>query len=1338
MDSKAVSTRSTHALLVTVIVLSLHCIHAQNLVGYTYSCTILGTQDVFADIGGQGFSYSPDPLQECKNYVSGQTNDVRYTGTSHYGPPPDYFTYWVYECRYCVNNPCPTLTSGWYYNTVNSCNSAALRSCSPGMYPINGASCVYCDAGSYKGTTSNSLCTPCTAGSSTSTPGSVACSPCNAGFYSNGGASTCSACGAGTESVSAGASVCTSCGRGYYSQAGGTCSPCPIGKYAGGTGSQSCVNCGPGTYAPFLGMSVCLACSSGVYVINNNVFNCIYQADSDSVCSYGTYSWDGNPPCAFYGTTMAGSIGAGPHASHMCAILTSDNITTTVSCWGYNMYGEQGVSDSSPVSFSMVRGRPPVSLPAGAIVRKVVAGRYFTCVMFGDARISCFGISSEYGEVGQGGVPDVGKNPALMGDRLPYVQLPAGRTVRNIAAGFRHVCVVFVDGKIACWGYGYYGQLGIGSQASIGSRPGEMGDALQLAQLPANIRFDEVSCGQWFTCALSYPSSVYCWGSGYNNALGPGIYPMGYAPGQMGSNMRPVPFPSYFIDITAISCGSDFACALDTSGRVMCWGGNTYGQLGRGIATTVPTTVQPVLFPSSLRAVSISCGFSHACALFQDGNIGCWGDNGNGQVGIRLPGSGASQFVGDSMDEVGEYMRLVMLPAGRRAISVSCGLYTTCAILSNRSTVCWGSWPTLPATPALSIGGRSDSMGDSLELISLPLPRNGPGLFWNGTGLYPCPAGTYKLGYGPPACTACDASTPDWVTLCGCPAGAYSSAPVSLSDCSVCPAGTYSQWNSGACTRCSYGTYSLANSSGCSTCDVPSGWHAAHPSAWEYLMEPSVNTQPNCSVTCRDGKSLTFDGLCLSASEVTARCVATCGDGSYSVGCSAQSPGSCVDCTSVCPIGSQTYNAGCGGVSPGECKTCKPSPTKCADSTYYISGCPGPGWPQTDGTCTSCMYGCDASTHYKEDCVWNSSGTCQACSERCPAGQYAVDCGGLNRSGTCVSCDYCASGSYAQGCGGTSSGTCVSCADVYTACEAGAPGGCYALGCAGSAPGDPTLCDGGTGYYMQGCGLNSSGSRVLCGSTCSAGQYVQGCFGRHAGTCGSCSTSTPAGRYLDGCGGTSSGSEKSCNSGYYSTAVGATSEATCQACSLRATSGQGATACVCARGTYSPTGDASDCRQCLPHTYQTATGATTCTECALGTAMFNTYGATSNNCLPCGSPLHPAGTHATVPSNGYRTRGCEWACNAGYEAYNDARGEGCTPMIVTGPGPGSPTTAPATGRTTAPAQRATTPRPLGVSPSSTVAPGSTPSRISSASRSLVPGAGHARAACLLLLLLLLA
>ena len=1134
--------------------------------------------------------------------------------------------------------------------------------------------------------------------------------------------------------------TCTVCPIGMYtgSTSSQACTACGLGTYAPFPGMSACTACGLGTYAPFPGMSACTVCPSGAHITNNDAIHCIFPADTASGCSYGTYSWDGNPPCAFYGTTMAGSIGAGPHASHMCAVLTSDNITTTVSCWGYNMHGEQGVSDTSPVSFSMVRGRPPVSLPAGAIVRKVVAGRYFTCAMFGDARISCFGISSEYGEVGQGGVPDVGKNPALMGDRLPYVQLPAGRTVRNIAAGFRHACVVFVDGKIACWGFGYYGQLGIGSQASIGSRPGEMGDALQLAQLPANIRFDEVSCGQWFTCALSYPSSVYCWGSGYNNALGPGIYSMGYSPGQMGSNMRPVPFPSYFIDITAISCGSDFACALDTSGRVMCWGGNTYGQLGRGIATTVPTTVQPVLFPSSLRAVSISCGFSHACALFQDGNIGCWGDNGNGQVGIRLPGSGASQFVGDSMDEVGEYMRLVMLPAGRRAISVSCGLYTTCAILSNRSTVCWGSWPTLPATPALSIGGRSDSMGDSLELISLPLPRNGPGLFWNGTGLYPCPAGTYKLGYGPPACTACDASTPDWVTLCGCPAGAYSSAPVSLSDCSVCPAGTYSQWNSAACTRCPYGTYSLANSSGCSTCDVPSSWHAAHPSAWEYLMEPSVNTQPNCSVTCRDGKSLMFDGLCLSASEVTARCVATCGDGSYSVGCSAQSPGSCVDCTSVCPIGSQTYNAGCGGVSPGECKTCKPSPTKCADSTYYISGCPGPGWPQTDGTCTSCMYGCDASTHYKEDCVWNSSGTCQACSERCPAGQYAVDCGGLNRSGTCVSCDYCASGSYAQGCGGTSSGTCVSCADVYTACEAGAPGGCYALGCAGSAPGDPTLCDGGTGYYMQGCGLNSSGSRVLCGSTCSAGQYVQGCFGRHAGTCGSCSTSTPAGRYLDGCGGTSSGSEKSCNSGYYSTAVGATSEATCQACSLRATSGQGATACVCARGTYSPTGDASDCRQCLPHTYQTATGATTCTECALGTAMFNTYGATSNNCLPCGSPLHPAGTHATVPSNGYRTRGCEWACNAGYEAYNDARGEGCTPMIVTGPGPGSPTTAPATGRTTAPAQRATTPRPLGVSPSSTVAPGSTPSRISSASRSLVPGAGHARAACLLLLLLLLA
>ena len=258
LDSKAVSTRSTHALLVTVIVLSLHCIHAQNLVGYTYSCTILGTQDVFADVGGQGFSYSPDPLQECKNYVSGQTNDVRYTGTSHYGPPPDYFTYWVYECRYCVNNPCPTLT-GWYYTTANSCNKLQCATCSAGTY----STCGGTSAGSCLACTNNVPNSIYTASGTNSTNCPWVCST---GYTLSNGSCVWN-CPAGQTGI-----PCTSCSSGYYkgtndSAACTNAANCGAGSYRPtktGCTTQDCVcpTCTAGNYCP-AGASAQTPCSTG-------------------------------------------------------------------------------------------------------------------------------------------------------------------------------------------------------------------------------------------------------------------------------------------------------------------------------------------------------------------------------------------------------------------------------------------------------------------------------------------------------------------------------------------------------------------------------------------------------------------------------------------------------------------------------------------------------------------------------------------------------------------------------------------------------------------------------------------------------------------------------------------------------------------------------------------------------------------------------------------------------------------------------------------------------------------------------------------------------------------
>jgi alpha-tubulin suppressor-like RCC1 family protein len=46
--------------------------------------------------------------------------------------------------------------------------------------------------------------------------------------------------------------------------------------------------------------------------------------------------------------------------------------------------------------------------------------------------------------------------------------------------------------------------------------------------------------------------------------------------------------------VLAVSAGVEHACAITSDGRILCWGHNTYGQLGDGTQTSslVPVSVK--------------------------------------------------------------------------------------------------------------------------------------------------------------------------------------------------------------------------------------------------------------------------------------------------------------------------------------------------------------------------------------------------------------------------------------------------------------------------------------------------------------------------------------------------------------------------------------------------------------------------------------------------------------------------------------------------------------------------------------------------------------------------
>lgn len=78
-----------------------------------------------------------------------------------------------------------------------------------------------------------------------------------------------------------------------------------------------------------------------------------------------------------------------------------------------------------------------------------------------------------------------------------------------------------------------------------------------------------------------------------------------------------------------VSIGEGYACALFPNGTLECWGDNGSGQLGDGtlVGKSAPT---PVIGSGW---ASVSAGKYHACATKTDGSLWCWGYNLFGELG---------------------------------------------------------------------------------------------------------------------------------------------------------------------------------------------------------------------------------------------------------------------------------------------------------------------------------------------------------------------------------------------------------------------------------------------------------------------------------------------------------------------------------------------------------------------------------------------------------------------------------------------------------------------------------------------------------------------------------
>lgn len=334
-----------------------------------------------------------------------------------------------------------------------------------------------------------------------------------------------------------------------------------------------------------------------------------------------------DPPPYDFAVTCAGDPCveqlAARGGAHVCAVLRDGSAR----CWGANDSGQLGSgSDDAGASpkFIAVPSRVKGVSNARSVATAGAGAAGTTCVVRADDTLLCFG-SDASGQLAR----DTGPSASVYADPV----VVAGVQAKSVVLANTFAFATSTDGRLWSWGANDAAQLARAPSADAG--PSWMPAVAD--RVNDTVRSFAGTSRTGF--AVTANGEILSWGGATADQLGRSA----------SLSKNPIPEKVGVSGVTSVVTGASHACAL-SRGRIDCWGSNESGQLGTGLRADEPFPAR-VALGEGVYPVAIAAGGNDTCAIDSEGKLHCWGSNASGQLGTLEGSDGPTPRPIDALDE---------------------------------------------------------------------------------------------------------------------------------------------------------------------------------------------------------------------------------------------------------------------------------------------------------------------------------------------------------------------------------------------------------------------------------------------------------------------------------------------------------------------------------------------------------------------------------------------------------------------------------------------------------------------------------------------------------------